>query len=178
MKCRGFIGLFFTSLLFIASCGSPVVSSSEPVKRAVTAVRAITYGFDYYRQARGRVIIGESLGWIQETCQHNPNALPFHYNPYNPNLEPDENIEIFVTRCMIVHPYDPLNPLISQTTTLYITDGDDEHLCEETMLGIMEAIYAGGPPRNLFGAVLDPWLIADSWCKCFSEEREELNCGD
>jgi hypothetical protein len=165
------------TLISLVGCGSPVISGSKPVLRANVSVRAITYGFDYL-QVPGRVILGDSLGWIQEICQHHENALPFHYNPYDISLDPGDNIEIFVTRCMIAHPYDPLNPLISNSLTLYITDGDDEHICEETMLGIMENIYQGGAPRNLFGRPLDPFVIANSWCTCFSEEREELNCPD
>ena len=170
--------LLLSLFVFTSSCGSPVVTSSKPVLRANVSVKAITYGFDFLQQARGRVIIAESLGWLQEVCQHNENALPYHYNPYDPFLDPGSNIETFVTRCMLAHPYDPLNPIISQSVTLYITDGDDEHICEETMLGIMEAIFAGGPPRNLWGAPVDPFVIADSWCVCFSEEASELNCPD
>lgn len=172
-----YLKTILTILILVSGCGSPNITSSKPVKRAVVSVKAITYGgFDFYA-LKGRVILND-LGTLQEICEHSEIALPYHYNPYDSALDERSNIEIFATRCMLVHPYDPLNPLISQSLTLYITPGDDEHICEETMLGIMEAIYAGGPPINLFGRPLDPWLIADSWCKCFSEEREELNCGN
>jgi len=50
---------------------------------------------------------------------------------------------------------------------LLITDGVENHLCEETMLTLM-GLYVNGSPRNVFGKPLDPVTIAESWCNTFN----------
>lgn len=157
------------------NCGSsPLITYEDPVHRANLAVAAITFGFNFL-ETPGRVIV-KDLGFIQETCQHNPNALNYHYIA-DKNLSFEDNIEIFAMRCMIAH-YNPSNPILSNSLTLYITDGDDEHICEETMLGIMEVVFSANYPKNFQGKELDPFVIANSWCKCYGEDEEKLNCSN
>lgn len=151
----------------LSACGSV---EPEPIRSAKRAMTAITYGFPFDTFFEIHV---SDLADVQSQCLE-PDAMPYHYGfLYDLNLTYAENITLFATRCTRLITERTLQEAnLDPHYSLFITDGDDLHLCTEAFLGMAENYYSGLPPRTLTGAYVDPFYLALNWCVNFTPKEQ------